>query len=262
MTRPCSSISPRQNPRRGDPAAVLGEDATDLVDVDLPPSALAPEPVDLNRDRQGLLRDHERVEVEVQGRAVPVRERLDLVPDAPVELRREPLDRFPPHCVRPDRMALRAGERVRGQADHDRSARACELERSGQERTVPVVEGVERTPYHNLHPLSVATSPVIWILVQLGADVFLAPNATVLGEVTLGDRVGIWFGAVVRADRDRIAIGADSNVQDDCVVHTTPGRPGQHRPRGLGRPRRGPARLHHRRPGPRRDGRGRAERCR
>jgi carbonic anhydrase/acetyltransferase-like protein (isoleucine patch superfamily) len=59
----------------------------------------------------------------------------------------------------------------------------------------------------------------------LGADVFLAPNATVIGEVTLGDRVGIWFGAVVRADRDRIAIGADSNVQDNCVVHTTPGRP-------------------------------------
>ena len=59
----------------------------------------------------------------------------------------------------------------------------------------------------------------------LGADVFLAPNATILGDVTLGDRVGIWFGAVVRADRDRIAIGADSNVQDNCVVHCTPGYP-------------------------------------
>lgn len=59
----------------------------------------------------------------------------------------------------------------------------------------------------------------------LGADVFLAPNATVLGDVTLGDRVGIWFGAVVRADKDRIAIGADSNVQDNCVVHCSPGHP-------------------------------------
>ncbi len=59
----------------------------------------------------------------------------------------------------------------------------------------------------------------------LGADVFLAPNATVLGDVTLGDRVGIWFGAVVRADKDRIAIGADSNVQDNCVVHCSAGRP-------------------------------------
>ena len=59
----------------------------------------------------------------------------------------------------------------------------------------------------------------------VGADVFLAPNATILGDVTLGDRVGIWFGAVVRADRDRIAIGADSNVQDNCVVHCSPGHP-------------------------------------
>jgi carbonic anhydrase/acetyltransferase-like protein (isoleucine patch superfamily) len=59
----------------------------------------------------------------------------------------------------------------------------------------------------------------------VGADVFLAPNATVLGDVTLGDRVGIWFGAVVRADKDRIAIGADSNVQDNCVVHCSAGRP-------------------------------------
>ncbi|NLX50380.1 MAG: gamma carbonic anhydrase family protein [Methanospirillum sp.] len=58
-----------------------------------------------------------------------------------------------------------------------------------------------------------------------GTDVFIAPNATVLGDVALGDRVGIWFGAVVRADRDRVAIGADSNIQDNCVVHTTPGHP-------------------------------------
>lgn len=57
------------------------------------------------------------------------------------------------------------------------------------------------------------------------ADVFLAPNATILGEVTLGDRVGVWFGAVIRADRDRIVIGADSNVQDNCVIHCSPGRP-------------------------------------
>jgi carbonic anhydrase/acetyltransferase-like protein (isoleucine patch superfamily) len=59
----------------------------------------------------------------------------------------------------------------------------------------------------------------------LGADVFLAPNATVLGEVVLGDRVGIWFGAVVRADKDRIVIGEDSNVQDNCVVHCSAGMP-------------------------------------
>ncbi len=58
-----------------------------------------------------------------------------------------------------------------------------------------------------------------------GSDVFVAPNATVIGDVALGDRVGVWFGAVVRGDRDRIAIGADSNVQDNCVVHCSPGHP-------------------------------------
>ncbi|HOT93610.1 MAG TPA: gamma carbonic anhydrase family protein [Methanoregulaceae archaeon] len=59
----------------------------------------------------------------------------------------------------------------------------------------------------------------------VGAEVFVAPNATVIGDVTLGDRVGIWFGAVVRADKDRISIGSDSNVQDNSVVHTSAGRP-------------------------------------
>ncbi|MDN7024000.1 gamma carbonic anhydrase family protein [Methanoculleus sp. FWC-SCC1] len=58
-----------------------------------------------------------------------------------------------------------------------------------------------------------------------GSRVFVAGNATVIGDVTLGDDVSIWFGAVVRADRDRIAIGAESNVQDNAVVHTTPGFP-------------------------------------
>ena len=59
----------------------------------------------------------------------------------------------------------------------------------------------------------------------VGADVFLAPNATVIGDVTIGKQVGIWFGAVVRADKDRIVIGADSNIQDNCVVHTSKGFP-------------------------------------
>ncbi len=59
----------------------------------------------------------------------------------------------------------------------------------------------------------------------VGFEVFIAPNATVLGDVALGDRVGIWFGAVIRADKDRIAIGPDSNVQDNCVVHTSSGHP-------------------------------------
>jgi carbonic anhydrase/acetyltransferase-like protein (isoleucine patch superfamily) len=57
------------------------------------------------------------------------------------------------------------------------------------------------------------------------SPLFLAPNATVTGDVVLGDDVGIWFGAVIRADKDRISIGRGSNVQDNAVVHTTTGYP-------------------------------------
>ena len=59
----------------------------------------------------------------------------------------------------------------------------------------------------------------------VGDRIFIAENATVIGDVTLADDVNIWFGAVVRADRDLIAVGAGSNIQDNAVVHTTPGFP-------------------------------------
>jgi carbonic anhydrase/acetyltransferase-like protein (isoleucine patch superfamily) len=51
--------------------------------------------------------------------------------------------------------------------------------------------------------------------------VFVAPSAYVVGDVTLGDDVSIWFGAVVRGDVNRVRIGARSNVQDGGVVHVT-----------------------------------------
>lgn len=58
-----------------------------------------------------------------------------------------------------------------------------------------------------------------------GVPLFAAANATVIGKVTIGQQVGIWFGAVIRADRDRIVIGDRSNIQDNCVVHTSKGFP-------------------------------------
>jgi len=58
-----------------------------------------------------------------------------------------------------------------------------------------------------------------------GVALFAAGNATVTGDVTIGRDVGIWFGAVIRADKDRIVIGDRSNVQDNCVVHTSRGFP-------------------------------------
>lgn len=58
-----------------------------------------------------------------------------------------------------------------------------------------------------------------------GTPLFRAENATIIGNVTIGNDVGIWFGAVIRADKDRIVLGDRSNIQDNCVVHTSAGHP-------------------------------------
>src|SRR5215470_10051679 len=57
------------------------------------------------------------------------------------------------------------------------------------------------------------------------ASCYIAPEATVIGSVILGERVTIMFGAVVRGDEEPIVIGDDSNVQDNAVLHTDPGCP-------------------------------------
>ena len=57
---------------------------------------------------------------------------------------------------------------------------------------------------------------------QIGQNVFIAPNATIIGNVTIGDGVSIWYGVVLRGDEGRIEIGRGSNVQDNSVIHTTP----------------------------------------
>ncbi len=53
---------------------------------------------------------------------------------------------------------------------------------------------------------------------------FVAENATVLGRVRLGANVGIWFGVVIRGDKDWIEIGDGSNIQDNSTLHTDPGK--------------------------------------
>lgn len=57
----------------------------------------------------------------------------------------------------------------------------------------------------------------------LGSGHFIAPNAAVIGDVTLHDKASIWFSAVLRGDADAIVIGPGSNVQDGAVLHTDPG---------------------------------------
>ena len=54
---------------------------------------------------------------------------------------------------------------------------------------------------------------------RLGQGVYIARGATVLGDVTLGDRASVWFGAVLRGDINRIEVGEGSNIQDNAVVH-------------------------------------------
>ena len=59
----------------------------------------------------------------------------------------------------------------------------------------------------------------------LGPDAWVAPNATVIGDVRLGDNASIWWNAVVRGDNDTITIGAGSNIQDGSVLHVDAGVP-------------------------------------
>ena len=56
-------------------------------------------------------------------------------------------------------------------------------------------------------------------------EAWIAPTAVLVGAVELGAQVGVWYGAVVRADTETITIGARTNLQDGVVVHADPGSP-------------------------------------
>ena len=56
-------------------------------------------------------------------------------------------------------------------------------------------------------------------------DYWIAPNATVIGSVVLGNNASVWFNVVIRGDNDVITIGENSQVQDGSVVHADPGFP-------------------------------------
>ena len=62
-------------------------------------------------------------------------------------------------------------------------------------------------------------------MVNKKESVVICSGAQVMGDVELGEDASIWFGAVVRGDRDSITIGNNSTVQDNCVVHCTKGFP-------------------------------------
>ena len=76
------------------------------------------------------------------------------------------------------------------------------------------------------------------VAVPANGRYWVADNAIVLGKVTIEEDASVWFNTVVRGDNEPIVIGARSNVQDGCVLHTDPGFPaddragGHHRPHG------------------------------
>jgi carbonic anhydrase/acetyltransferase-like protein (isoleucine patch superfamily) len=56
---------------------------------------------------------------------------------------------------------------------------------------------------------------------KIGENNFIAENATIVGDVTLGDNCSVWFNAVIRGDVNAITIGNESNIQDGAVIHAT-----------------------------------------
>ncbi|WP_306145352.1 gamma carbonic anhydrase family protein [Roseibium sp. MMSF_3412] len=56
-------------------------------------------------------------------------------------------------------------------------------------------------------------------------DFWIAPNATLIGDIRLSDEASVWFGAILRGDNEPVMVGARSNVQDGCVFHTDMGYP-------------------------------------
>ena len=58
---------------------------------------------------------------------------------------------------------------------------------------------------------------------DISRALFVADNATIIGDVTLEEGVSIWFGAVLRGDSGPIKVGKNTNIQDNSVVHVDPG---------------------------------------
>ena len=55
----------------------------------------------------------------------------------------------------------------------------------------------------------------------IGSDCFIAENATIVGEVTIGNQCSVWFNSVIRGDVNSITIGDQTNIQDGAVIHCT-----------------------------------------
>lgn len=63
--------------------------------------------------------------------------------------------------------------------------------------------------------------PVKDVMPQFGVDCFIAPNATIVGDVVMGEQCSVWFNTVLRGDVNFIKMGNKVNVQDGAVIHCT-----------------------------------------
>ena len=63
------------------------------------------------------------------------------------------------------------------------------------------------------------------ILPEIDADSWIAPDANVIGRVTIREGASVWFDATLRGDNERITLGEGSNVQENCTLHTDMGFP-------------------------------------
>ncbi len=55
---------------------------------------------------------------------------------------------------------------------------------------------------------------------KIGENVFIAPTAVIIGDVVIKDNASVWFNTVIRGDMAGIVIGENTNIQDNCTVHT------------------------------------------
>ncbi|EGK90365.1 gamma carbonic anhydrase family protein [Microcoleus vaginatus PCC 9802] len=72
---------------------------------------------------------------------------------------------------------------------------------------------------------SLSALPSYWPSPDLSQAAFIAEGAVVIGRVEVAAGASIWYGAVVRADIERIAIGSSTNIQDGAILHGDPGKP-------------------------------------
>lgn len=70
-------------------------------------------------------------------------------------------------------------------------------------------------PLYAIDDLRPSINPTAWV----------APSADLIGDVRLGDRCSVWFGAVIRADNTSIILGEETNFQDGAIGHSDPGAP-------------------------------------